>query len=55
MNANQQADFRAATERRKLFNQAQKTCKGPCKQRRSVGQFAAGDDVCAQCRRRGTK
>lgn len=49
----QQAAFRVNTAKDKPMNYAQKMCRGPCKQRRSVGQFAPGDDLCAKCRRRG--
>lgn len=31
---------------------AMKRCAGPCKRTRSVGQFAANDELCATCRRR---
>lgn len=45
--------YRRSTEQMRPINLAQKTCVGPCKRRRSVGQFAPGDAVCQQCRRRG--
>lgn len=34
------------------FNHSQKTCAGPCRQSRSVGQFHDGDSLCKKCRRR---
>lgn len=49
----QQAGYRARTHGAKHYNAAQKVCQGPCRRRRSVGQFAEHDDVCVQCRRRG--
>lgn len=52
MNPDQIADYRSNTARYKPMNTAQKMCAGPCKQRRSVGQFAPGDTLCLKCRRR---
>ncbi|MGE5622229.1 MAG: hypothetical protein ACM3WS_03625 [Bacillota bacterium] len=51
MNPNQIADYRANTSRYKPINTAMKLCAG-CRQRRSAGQFALGDDLCLKCRRR---
>lgn len=34
---------------------AQRMCKGPCKKRRSIAQFACGDELCITCRRRAPK
>jgi len=34
------------------LNHAKKTCKGPCRRSRSVGQFAGDDVLCIKCRRR---
>lgn len=50
----QQADYRARTHGNKHYSQAQKTCQC-CKQRRSVGKFNAGSDVCVRCALRGAK
>ena len=50
----QQNVYRARTATIKHYNIAQKTCSA-CKQRRSVAQFAPGDDLCSKCRRRATK
>jgi len=46
--------YRASTARNKPINSTMKMCAGPCKQRRSVGQFAEGDSLCIKCRRRAT-
>jgi hypothetical protein len=35
-----------------IFNHAQRVCKGACRKRKSVGQFARGDDLCKTCRLR---
>ena len=34
------------------LHHAKKTCKGPCRRSRSVGQFAVDDALCMMCRRR---
>lgn len=34
------------------FNHKNRRCAGPCGRARSLTQFAAGDDLCLQCRRR---
>lgn len=52
MNPQQQADYRSRTNSDRHYGLAQKTCRGACRRRRSVGQFAQGDDVCVQCRLR---
>lgn len=44
--------FRETTSRMVMFNYSQRQCKGPCKRRRSVAQFIADSELCAQCRRR---
>jgi hypothetical protein len=44
--------YRERTSRMVVFNMAQRQCKGPCKQRRSVARFIEGGDVCFDCRRR---
>lgn len=54
MTPEQQAFYRARTAGRKPLNHAQQLCQGPCKQRRSIGQFANGDDWCIKCRRRAS-
>lgn len=43
--------YRAKTAGMLWLNHAQKRCTG-CKRSRSLGQFAEGDELCAQCRRR---
>lgn len=47
--------YRANTATRKTLgwlNNANRKCAGPCGKARSLAQFAANDDFCAQCRRR---
>lgn len=34
------------------LNNANRKCAGECGKARSLKQFAPGDDLCAQCRRR---
>jgi hypothetical protein len=51
-NPSSTALFQASTERNLNLNHARRNCPG-CKISRSLGQFVAGSDYCAQCRRRG--
>lgn len=44
--------YRDRTAGMLVLNHARRTCTGPCRRRRSVGQFAGKDTVCKQCRRR---
>lgn len=39
----------------KYLNLKQRMCQGPCKQRRSVGQFSHDPDLCDRCYQRKPK
>jgi len=52
MTPHQIEQYRATTAQRKPINDRMQMCAGPCKQRRSEGQFAKGDSLCQKCRRR---
>ena len=51
----QQAGYRARPHGGTHYNAAQKVWQGPCRRRRSVGQFAPGSDICIRCTLRGGK
>ena len=50
-----QPDFKYYRENKQIADGVMRQCAGPCKQRRSIGQYVAGDLLCMKCRLRAPK